>query len=254
MTNGLDRYAKLDSPIHNWEVRCKLVGLMSLVFAFSCVRDGWLLGAIAVVAAILYGLSELPRSFWLSRLRYPGYFLGFVVLILPFTTGETQLLDLGVLALRQEGILAAASIVVRFLAILTVTLVLFATHPIVETLAGMRALGLPAFLTDTMLLFYRYLSDTVAQFRTMQTAMRLRGFQRRKFNWRDIKVMALLSGTLLVRSYEQSEQIYRAMRLRGYGQQSGHKRLPPSHNGDRLALGASVLLAIAIVVTEFVLA
>lgn len=177
MTNGLDRYANLDSPIHRWEVRCKFVGLMSLIFAFSCVQDGWLLGATAIVAAMLYGLSGLPRSFWISRLRYPGYFLAFIVISLPFTTGETHLVEFGsTVAISLEGTLAAASIVVRFLAILTVTLVLFGTHPIVDTLAGLRSLGLPGFLTDTMLLFYRYLYDIIGQFRVMQTAMRLRGF------------------------------------------------------------------------------
>jgi cobalt/nickel transport system permease protein len=252
MTNGLDRYAKLDSPIHRWEVRCKFVGLMSLIFAFSCVQDGWLLAAAMIVATILYGLSGLPRSFWISRLRYPGYFLAFIVVTLPFAAGQTHLIEFGSwLAISLEGTLAAVSIVVRFLAILTVTLVLFGTHPIVETLAGLRALGLPSFLTDTMLLFYRYLYDVIGQFRVMQTAMRLRGFQRRQLNWRYIKVLALLSGTLLVRSYEQSEQIYRAMRLRGYSDQSSQRQLVPPQQGDRLALAATVTLAIGIAIAEF---
>jgi cobalt/nickel transport system permease protein len=157
------------------------------------------------------------------------------------------------LAISLEGTLAAASIVVRFLAILTVTLVLFGTHPIVETLAGLRALGLPSFLTDTMLLFYRYLYDVIGQFRVMQTAMRLRGFQRRQLNWRYIKVLALLSGTLLVRSYEQSEQIYRAMRLRGYSDRSSQRQLSLPQTGDHLALAATLTLAIGIAIAEFYL-
>ncbi|MEL6936120.1 MAG: energy-coupling factor transporter transmembrane component T, partial [Cyanobacteria bacterium J06607_17] len=38
--------------------------------------------------------------------------------------------------------------------------------------------------------------------------------------------LAAVTGTLLVRSYEQSERVYKAMRLRGYG----NSRRPSSQN------------------------
>jgi cobalt/nickel transport system permease protein len=56
----------------------------------------------------------------------------------------------------------------------------------------------------------------------------------------------------LVRSYEQSEQIYRAMRLRGYSDRSSQRRLSLPQTGDHLALAATLTLAIGIAIAEFV--
>ena len=38
MKLGLDQYANLDSPIHRWEQRSKLVALIALIFAFCLCR------------------------------------------------------------------------------------------------------------------------------------------------------------------------------------------------------------------------
>lgn len=51
----------------------------------------------------------------------------------------------------------------------------------------------------------------------MQRAMKLRGFQAHHLSPRNVSLLAALMGTLLVRSYEQSQQVYQAMMLRGYG-------------------------------------
>jgi len=260
---GLDYYAYLDSPIHHWEIRCKLIGLMSLILAFSGVHRYELMGILILLSIGLYRLSRLPRSFWLSRLRYPGYFLGGVVLFLPFTVGETPLwivsFDLGNLAitpglvLRQEGVFLAGLIIIRFLSILTISLVLFGTSPIVQTLAAFRSLGLPSFLTDTMLLFYRYLYDVLDRLRTMQTAMRLRGFDRRQLTRRSLHTLAMLAGTLLIRSYEQSEQVYQAMRLRGYGANTATTSVMRPTRGDLGAMIATIAIGGMILLTQITL-
>ena len=45
-------------------------------------------------------------------------------------------------------------------------------------------------------------------------------------NSQALQQLAMLAGNLLIRSYEQSERVYKAMRLRGYGY--GVKRPKPS--------------------------
>lgn len=263
--SSLEAYIHLDSPIHRWLPRLKLISLLSLMFAFATVRQLALLGPMLAVAVLFYGLSRLPISFLGQRLRYPGLFILSVVLVLPLASGETILWQWGWLTLREEGLRAMALVVCRFLSILTLGFIFLGTTPFLTIIKAMRSLGLPAIMTDMTLLSYRYLYEVADTLATMQQAMRLRGFghqpQRRyRFSQRQLGQLASLTGTLLIRSYERSERVYQAMRLRGYGtpsQQQAAVRAAQKQGCDGLSValtGTTLALAVGFVVAEIVLA
>ncbi len=251
---GLDTYAHLDSPLHRWDPRHKLIGLMSLVFAFSYMRDLRLLPAMLLVTAILYAASNLPPGFLLTRLRYPGAFLLIVAVLLPFLSGSTLLVQIGPLALRLEGCLELLRIVVKFVSILTLGLVLFGTAPFLTSIKAMRALGLPPILADMTFLSYRYLFEIGDDLERMETAMRLRGFHAHRFSARGFGSLASLAGSILVRSYERSSRIYKAMMLRGYGQ-APHQVYDEfeTRRADVMALAGLGLVAAGFVLAEVLL-
>jgi cobalt/nickel transport system permease protein len=253
MKIGLDAYAHLDSPFHRWEPRCRLVGLAALIFAFSFVQDLRLLPPMLAVAFVLFAVSRLPLSYLMARLRYPGTFLLIVALLLPFLSGSTVLLHLGPLTLRREGCLGLLLAVAKFVAILTTGLVLFGTAPFLATIKAMRALGLPAVLADMTLLSYRYIYEIGGDLETMETAMGLRGFGARHLGGRTVGALASLAGTILVRSYEQSERVYRAMVLRGYGRAPRPRDDFQARPRDAIALGGVFLVAAGFIAAEFFL-
>jgi cobalt/nickel transport system permease protein len=268
MGSTFDQYAHLSSPIHRWQPRLKLVGLAALIFAFAAVTDLRLILPMLGLTGLLYALSNLPGSFLVNRLRYPGYFLLGIVLLLPFLSGQTILWQWGWLTVRQEGLLAAVLITSRFLCIMTLTIVLLGTTPFLTTIKAMRSLGLPAILTDMTLLTYRYLYDIAEMLATMQQAMRLRGFRshadaNRPFRWQgwgrqDLQQFATLTGTLLIRSYEQSERVYKAMRLRGYGASRSVDLRPTRTAGggitwDQVGLVAALAIALSFVAVNLFL-
>lgn len=246
---NLDCHARLHSPIHRWEQRSKLVSLLILIFAFAFVSHLVLLPFMAAIAIGLYLFSRLPFSFWLSRVRYPGLLVTAMVSFLPFGAGETVLWQWGILSLKQEGCEAVILIVVRFVSILTVTLVLFGTAPLGSSLKAMRSLGIPALIVDMALLAYRYLQELQNMRIKMQKAMQLRGFQSNRFSRRTLRLLAQLTGVLLIRSYEQSQHIYQAMILRGYGQEKSQEK-KRKYECDRLSWVASIMTcSISIVFT-----
>ncbi len=250
MKIGLDEYADVDSALHRWEPRSKLVGLMTLIFAFSFVQDLRLLPAMLAVTAVLYTASRMPLSFLLTRLRAPGFFLLIVALLLPFLSGSTVVARIGPLALRQEGCLALLVIVVKFVSILTTGLVLFGTAPFLTTIKAMRALGLPSILADMTLFSYRYLYEVGDDLQVMQTAMGLRGFRAHCPGGRTLGTLASLAGSLLVRSYEQSERVYKAMMLRGYGRAPRLRHEFQARLRDVIALGGVLVVAAGFVAVE----
>ncbi len=216
MRLDFDEYAHLGSPLHRWDPRYKLVALFLLILAFSLVRDWRLLPAMAVSSGLIYALSRLPLSFLLVRLRSPGFFLLSMAIFLPFLSGQTVLFRLGPLTLWREGCLHLLLVATKFVCILTVSFVLFGTASFFTTVKAMRSLGLPAALADMVLFSYRYIFRIGDDLERMQTAIRLRGFRGRQV--RGMGILASLVGSILVRSYEQTDRVYKAMILRGYGQ------------------------------------
>lgn len=250
MKLGLDEYAHLDSPLHRWEPKYKLVGLAVLIFAFSFVQDLRLLPAMLAVSLTLYIVSRLPLSYLLTRLRAPGFFLLIMAVLLPFLAGRTVILRIGPLALRQEGCLNLLLIVAKFVSILTVGLVLFGTAPFLTTIKAMRALGLPPILADMTLFSYRYIYEIGDDLETMEKAMGLRGFRARRLGGRTLSVLASLAGSILVRSYEQSERVYKAMVLRGYGRSPHAQEAFEAKPCDAIALCVALLVAAGFVAAE----
>ena len=253
MKQELDAYAHLDSLLHRWENRYKIVGLFLLAFAFAFVEDVRLLPVLIVVTAVLFWLSKLPFKFLGGRLKIPGLILFGIVASLPFLSGSTVLASLGPISIKQEGLMTALIIAVRFVCIITVSLLIFSTDTLVNTLKGMIALRLPPILADMVLLTYRYIFDLGASFRTTQTAVRLRGFQNNKLSQGKLSTLAALMGNLIVRSYEQSERVYKAMILRGYGMSAANPATLTSTLTDKLLLGAVLLIAIGLVAAQIFL-
>jgi len=253
MNLRIDEYANLDSPFHRWDARYKLVGLIILIFAFSFIRDLRLLLAMVLVTTAMYIISGLPARFVLKWLRFPSFIVLVIVLTLPFLSGEKIMVGLGPLALRQEGLLAALLITVRFICIVTVGVTLLGTTPLLNSIKAMRALGLPLIMADMALLTFRYLHELGQDLSRMLTSMRLRGFRQHNFSPGGLKTFAWLSGSLLVRSYERSEWVYRAMILRGYGQSSRPHGEYQASLGDALTLGAIALIAAALIAGDILL-
>ena len=259
MKLALDQYADLNSPLHRWQQSHKLVGLLSLIFAFAFIQNVWLLPVMVILTAILFHLSAIPFSFLVKRLRYPSWFILAVVILLPFISGETPVLQWGYLTINEEGCWQALLISVRFFCILTISLVLFGTAPFLNSIKAMRSLGLPRVIVDMTLLSYRYLEELGEMLTTMQRAMKLRGFQPKGFNHRNLKVFAQLTGTILIRSYERSLRIYQAMILRGYGCQVNSKKRPGKFKlskSDRHSCAATIITitaAVLLLILEVIL-
>ncbi len=255
----IDRYAYLHSPIHYWQQKYKLIGLISLIFAFSFVQKLILLPVILVITTAIFCLSNLPISFLISRLRYPGWFILAVVIFLPFVAGDTIIFQWGWLSLKEEGCWASLLISMRFFCILTISLVLFGTAPFLSSIKAMRSLGLPQVIVDMTLLAYRYLEELGNMLTTMQRASKLRGFKYQQFSRRNLRILAQLTGSLLVRSYERSTRVYQAMILRGYSStfsqvnKQQKKRWSQQDKLNLLATTVTVTIAISLIIAEVTL-
>jgi len=237
--------------LYRWETRHKLVGLMALIFSYAFIRELLLLPLVLAITVAVYSCAELSFSYYWSRIRLPGIFLLTLALILPFGAGNTVLAQLGPLALKLEGLQSVLLISVKLFSIFALVLILFAGTPLVKMINALRKLGLPSLLTEMIIFTNRYIYQLAGDLRRTQVAAGLRGFRGRSLF--SLKTLAYMVGTLLVRSHDQSERVFQAMTLRGYGQEQLAVSVDQPKSGDRLALAGFLLLALSLILLQLLL-
>jgi len=235
--------------LSRWEARHKLIGLLALIFSFSFIRELWLLPLVVFITVIIYTLSQLKFAYYWSRIRLPGIFLLVLALILPFGAGSTVLARFGPMVLKLEGSLSVLLITVKFLCIFALVLVLFAGTPLQKLVGALRSMGLPSLLAEMLIFTNRYIYQLAVDLQQTQVAAGLRGFRGRSL--KALTPLAYIVGTLLVRSHNQSERVFQAMTLRGYGEESLAIGVDPVRTADRLALAAALLLAAGFIILQF---
>lgn len=239
---GFGGYYQGTSPIHCWHPTCKLLGIGTLLLGSAAMTQWTWTLCFSGVALGIARLSQLPGHYFRRRARYPGLFILAVVITAPLSMGRHSLLQWQHIHLYAEGLSWAILVASRFGSLLLFMLTLLGTTPLPHLLAALRALGLSPWLLDLFLLTIRYLQDLIDCIRAMQIAMRLRGGGRQI----NLRHWAALTGSLLIRSYEQSERIYRAMRLRGYQAGLLYETLPQPQTADYWGTGAAALLGLGL--------
>lgn len=247
----LDNTIMQDTIIHRWGTKPKFISFILLVFSFACVKSLALLPVILLITTIIFGLSGVPLQFLLQRLKMPACFIlimGLVMLL--FTQGQV-VGQLGFLTVTREGAVSALLMMGRFVCILTLMMVLFSTSTFLEVLAVMQAMGIPELLTDMLMFTYRYLNELAVMFRQMNTAMIMRGFTGQKI--KALYALSYLAGTIFIRSYEQSQRIYQAMAIRGYGQKCVDKPYREASREDQVLCAMCVVAALVLGSVQFYL-
>lgn len=227
----------------------RIVAVLGLAFAFSALHGTAALGGMVSLTLALIFLSATPAARLLRALRLPGLVVAGIVAILPFTSGDIILADLGPVTLRAEGLGAATGIALRFLCIFALITVFLGGLPLPHLINALRGLRLPALLVDMALLTLRHIEDFRHDLTRMQTAMRLRGGQQRWFG--QLRQTGWILASLLLRSHARSERVYHAMILRGHGAPGAAlPEMPLVAGSDKIALGVLIALAAGLLAME----
>lgn len=217
----LDSQAEGQSLFHRWTPSAKIASLLLTSFLLaslhhlSCAAVGVLFGLIAVE------LAHLPWSRTGKRLTAMAGFLGMLVVIMPLTSpprpGDTLLLVPLFTAwpLSLAGGVMALTIVGKAVAVALLMEPMLATAPLSRTLQGFSDLGLPAALTQMILLCHRYIFVFQQEMQRIQQSMQLRGFVPRT-NLATLRALGNSLGMLFIHSFERTERVFDAMQSRGY--------------------------------------
>jgi cobalt ECF transporter T component CbiQ len=202
--------------LQSLDVRVRLIGLLSLVFAVTLSRKISVVAAlfgIALLLAILsrVNLSILAKRVWLIVLGFTG------VIAIPalFTTPGRIIVTNGTIAITEQGLRTAALLILRVESAVTFTTLLILCTPWTHVLKALRALRLPKEAITMLAMTYRYvflLVDTAGQMfesRRSRTVGVLTGPEQRQ-------IAARTAGVLLSKSVALGNEVYLAMESRGF--------------------------------------
>ena len=237
-----------------WEVRCKIVALLAYSFMIASLQH--LAPALVAIGISLAAMAAARVSYGrgLARMLAISGFVAMFLLILPVTApahhGDTIVRFGGLpgFGFNLRGLLQAAVIAAKAVAITLLMEPLFATAPLPVTLHGLARLGAPRVVGQMVLLSYRYLYVFRHEARRISTGMQVRGFRKRT-DIRTLRAIANFLGMLFVRSYERTERIFDAMRARGYQGRFPEPRIQSVQAGD-IAL-AVIWMAIGAVLVVY---
>jgi cobalt/nickel transport system permease protein len=197
----LDRYSRLESPIHRLPAMLKLLTALSFIIVAVAVpiHYHWLFLTLFGFLAVASAFSRIPWKFLIGRL----------VILEPFALG------IALMALFQhDGYTIFLSILVKSTLCLYTMILLSNSTPFSEILAALHTLKIPSLLITILALAYRYLFVLIDEGERLQRARRSRTFvTTRTKHW---VTLATIVGQLFVRSTERAERIYDAMMSRGW--------------------------------------
>lgn len=251
----IDTTAEGDSLFHRWDIRLKLVALLS--FAFLVVATHSLQAGLVALSICLAALltARVPLHRALRRLLAMAGFLGMFVIIMPLTVplrpGDTLLVFQGVefLSFNLRGLLLALAICAKACAVALLMEPMLATASLPATLEALARLGVPAKVGQMILLAHRYIFVFLGEAKRMATGMNVRGFRKRT-NVETLKVTGNYLGMLFVRSFERTHRVYDAMQARGYEGEFPHLRRFQARPADWLLAGFWVLAGVALLVAD----
>ncbi len=166
-----------------WLYAYAIIGRLS---AGECIRRLWGLFLLLLLVGVANPIFDRKVLFMIGRI--------------PVTTGMISLLTLflkGAFALFSAFFLAK-------------------TCGMMNVLAALQALHVPAVLLNVIYLIFRYLSVLLEEAKRVWTAYRLRAPGQRGIHF---SVWGSLVGSMLIRSMDRAETVYQSMELRGYDPQ-----------------------------------
>jgi len=197
----LDRFSRLESPIHRLSPGTKLCCLLVLLLLLAWIPPSqchWFLLPVILLLIVL-GISRVPVKFVFSRILELEIFI----------------LAVAAMALFQEdgGIRFFALLCRGTLALWALTLFCNTTK-FPDVLELLRSLRVPGVIVLTLALMYRYVFVLIDERERMARARESRSF--RLGTLRKWQIRARLIGQLFVRTTLRGERIYRAMCARGW--------------------------------------
>lgn len=215
MSLEIDRFSHIESSIKRWDPRIKIVSLGLFIFVAALLKTIPVAGIALLIAILIIKISNIPFHFIAQSIKWIIIFLAPFFFILPFSYPGVAAFRFIGLPFAWEGLRLSILIFTKAVAIVLTTDAIFGSSRFDISMIALQRLKCPKVIVQMVLFTYRYIFVFIEEVKRMDTAMRCRGFVM-KTDVNTLRVMGNFVGTLLVRSFERTSRVYKAMLSKGY--------------------------------------
>ena len=220
---------------------CTLIVVMAIVATPDAHWLTWLIYGCGII--VLLGMSQVDLFKLYQRLAVESIFVSVSVLGILFRDGDGIIWQWGLLKITMTGLLVFGSVLCKLGLTLVLMNLLTLTMPIPVLLQGLSILRVPPLLIAILGSMYRYLDVLVEEFSVMRRAAIARNLLAGK-RWQRL-VIGNMIGSLFIRTYDRGSRIHQSMLSRGYQGILPLQKSQKLNWRDQLALGFTILFAIA---------
>ena len=211
----LEEFAEGNSFLHRLDPRVKLITFIPYVFTIALMRDinGPLAGLF--ISASMITFAGIGFRKLLGRLVVINTFIFMLWIFLPVSYPGQPVFSIFSLTATREGFLYTFSITLKANAIFLATIAILGTSEVNSLAHALVHFKIPDKLVHLFFFFYRYISVLHEEYGRLRNAMAIRSF-RPGTNIHTYRTYGYLVGMLIVKSYERSQRIVKAMLCRGF--------------------------------------
>lgn len=224
--------SKIDARV---KIVCALV-LLGMVLSYR----GYVFPLVVLFTSfILCLVIKAPLRLVLLRFAEPLFIIAMVILLKFLFTGQEEIFSINLAGLKItghiDGLMEGLKIAGRILGAVSIITVLGFVTPFTEIIAGLSWFRIPGGFIEILMFAYRYI------FLLLEDAFVIYQAQKNRLGYIDMRKglnsFGLLAGTLVIRSFDQSQKTALAMIQRGYtGNMPGLKHSPLKMGEAALAL------------------
>ncbi len=245
-----ERHARGDGWLQRVDPRAKLGMFLAAILAASFTSSVPALAALYACLVAAAVASRIPLDFFVRRV-WSGipFFAGIVVIPAIFLVQGPRLFEvtLGPLTIAPSipGLAGAVLFVARVGVSVSVAVLLVMTTPWADLLKSLRSIRAPQVFVLVLSMTYRYIFlflhtvNGIFLARKSRIVARTSGAEQRRW-------ISGTIGSLMSRSFMMSNEVYTAMLARGFGGEMRSYSAFAMRPADWLALGGTVVLAVAI--------
>lgn len=211
-----EHLAPPDSALARRDARWRLAAFGLAIVGVALLRQPGPAAAALALAMLLAWIGRIPGRWCRARLGVLLVALIPFLLVVPFVVDRGERLwEWRFLHVTDAGLVVAAVLAMKTVALFTLALTLLASAPLPVTLAAASRLGVPKLLVHLALLTYRYAFLLLDELGRLRVALRVRGF-RNSMAGHAYRTVGQVTGTLLVRGSDRAVAVAQAMRCRGF--------------------------------------
>ncbi|MFA0440861.1 energy-coupling factor transporter transmembrane protein EcfT [Vibrio sp. 10N.222.51.C12] len=231
------------TPTHT-RILVALISITCLVVSDSVLA----LATFAALAVFMWKQSPLSFKAGLKRLLLIDSLILLTILPLPFSFVGEQTIVFGPLSLSQIGLIKAIEVFIKSTLSATIMITQLSGVTEIQLANALQRLKVPPRFIMLLQFTVRYISVMQRELSKMKLALRARGLGHGS-SWHNWKSFGYLFGMLFVKALARADQIWFAMKCRGY---KGYYPTPKTSSKEVFCdptsiviLGISIMLFVA---------